>query len=123
MEYLRDEDVDVLPQDATAFDREKNKIRKILLGNCKLMDPKMEKNAAYEITPAVSKNAINFNHATYRKMTNSLSAITLREMSIVVRNLSLSLHLITPSKIPYSRVSLHLEASDNGWRVYGNSNL
>lgn len=53
LEYLRDEDVDALPKEASAFEREKNKVRKILLGNCKLMDSKMEKNAAYEITPAV----------------------------------------------------------------------
>ena len=57
---MRDEDAEALPQDATPFEREKNKIRKILIGSCKLMDSKMEKNAAYEITPAVSFN-INFN--------------------------------------------------------------
>ena len=51
---MRDEDAEALPQDATPFEREKNKIRKILIGSCKLMDSKLEKNAAYEITPAVS---------------------------------------------------------------------
>ena len=53
LEYLRDEDIDPLDDKLTAFDKEKNRIRKICIGNCKMMDPKMEKNGAYEITPAV----------------------------------------------------------------------
>jgi len=53
LEYLRDEDVEALGPDASTYERDKNKIRKILIGNCRMMDNKMEKNAAYEITPAV----------------------------------------------------------------------
>ena len=72
LEYLRDEDIDGLGQDASTYEREKNKIRKILIGNCRMMDNKMEKNAAYEITPAVS--LILF-LSIFRKMISSLNAI------------------------------------------------
>lgn len=53
LEYLRDEEVESMGADVSPFEKEKNKIRKILIGSCKLMDPKMEKNGAYEFTPAV----------------------------------------------------------------------
>ncbi len=59
MEYLRDEEVESMGADANAFEKEKNKIRKILIGSCKLNDPKMEKNGAYEFTPAVRMIVIN----------------------------------------------------------------
>ena len=72
LEYLRDEDIDGLGQDASTYEREKNKIRKILIGNCRMMDNKMEKNAAYEITPAVS---IILFLSIFRKMISSLNAI------------------------------------------------
>ena len=72
LEYLRDEDIDGLGQDASTYEREKNKIRKILIGNCRMMDNKMEKNAAYEITPAVSLILIL---NIFRKMISSLNAI------------------------------------------------
>ena len=36
-----------------AFEKEKNKYRKLLLGSCKMMDSKMEKNGVYEFTPSV----------------------------------------------------------------------
>jgi len=38
-------------EDEIDFEKEKNRIRKILLGSCKMNDPKMEKNGTYEITP------------------------------------------------------------------------
>lgn len=53
LEYLRDEDIDMHDDKVTAFEKEKNKFRRICIGSCKLMDTKMEKNGAYEITPAV----------------------------------------------------------------------
>ena len=34
-------------------EREKMRYRKLTVGSCKLLDPKLEKNGAYEITPAV----------------------------------------------------------------------
>lgn len=52
LEYLRDDDIDHHDDKLTAFEREKNRVRKICIGSCKMMDPKMEKNGAYEITPA-----------------------------------------------------------------------
>jgi hypothetical protein len=51
LEYARDEDVEAIIDNA--FEKEKNKVRKILLGSCKMNDPKMEKNGTYEITPPV----------------------------------------------------------------------
>ena len=53
LEYIRDEDIDLHDDKVTAFEREKNRVRKICIGNCRMQDPKMEKNGAYEITPAV----------------------------------------------------------------------
>lgn len=91
--------MDALPKEASAFEREKNKIRKILLGSCKLMDPKMEKNAAYEITPAVSPKCSLY--YSYRKTISSLSAITSRVTSTEDRRLLLSLPSIIQSKIPF----------------------
>ena len=58
--------------DLSAFEREKNKIRKILIGSCKLNDPKMEKNGAYEFTPAVSAPML---FTLCRKTTSSLNVI------------------------------------------------
>lgn len=64
LEFARDEDVEGLHSE-NVFEKEKNRFRKLLIGNCKLMDPKMEKNAAYEFTPGV-RNA-DFN-SIFRKM-------------------------------------------------------
>lgn len=48
LEYSR---MDVSPENVSDEDREKQTVRKLLLGNCKLEDSKMEKNANYELTP------------------------------------------------------------------------
>lgn len=50
LEFLRDEEAESIQDNQ--FERDKNRIRKILVGSCKLMDPKLEKNGAYEITPS-----------------------------------------------------------------------
>ena len=49
MEYTRDDDID--PHSENIFEKEKNRVRKLLLGSCRMMDNKMEKNGAYEVTP------------------------------------------------------------------------
>lgn len=43
--------MDVSPENLSDEEREKQTVRKLLLGNCKLEDSKMEKNANYELTP------------------------------------------------------------------------
>jgi hypothetical protein len=70
LEYYRDEEVEAMGIDVKPFEKEKNKIRKILIGSCKLMDPKLEKNGAFEFTPAVSFFLINL----FRKMISSSNA-------------------------------------------------
>ena len=51
LEYARDDEVDLINDNP--FEKEKNRVRKLLLGSCKLLDTKLEKNGAYEITAAV----------------------------------------------------------------------
>ena len=43
------------------FDREKNRKRRILLGNCRLLDVKLEKPGNYEIPPPYVSSKINKN--------------------------------------------------------------
>jgi len=70
LEFLRDDEVSEAI--GNPFEREKNRVRKLLLGSCKLNDSKMEKNGSYEVTPGVRFiRALNF-----RKMINSSNAIT-----------------------------------------------
>ena len=52
MEYLRDEDA-VKYTDWT-FMAEQDRVRKVLIGNCRLMDNKLEKNANFEFIAKVS---------------------------------------------------------------------
>jgi hypothetical protein len=59
LEFARDEDVEGIVDNM--FEKEKNKFRKILIGSCKLMDAKMEKNGAYEFTPSVSLDNLIMN--------------------------------------------------------------
>jgi hypothetical protein len=54
LEYLRDEDA-LKVQDYPHL-QEQNRVRKILVGNCKLEDVKMEKNGNYEFNAGVSIN-------------------------------------------------------------------
>ena len=55
LEYARDEDVFQLEDE---FEKNKNRVRTIYLGNCKLLDNKLEKAGTFEITgPAVSTNS------------------------------------------------------------------
>ena len=48
LEYSRDEDVVHLDDE---FEKSKNRVRTIYLGNCKLLDNKLEKPGNFEITP------------------------------------------------------------------------
>ena len=48
LEFSRDEDVEGIENE---FEKEKNRVRSILVGNCRLLDAKMEKAGTYEITP------------------------------------------------------------------------
>jgi len=48
LEFSRDEDVEEI---SDAFEKAKNRVRSILIGNCRLMDNKMEKPGNYEINP------------------------------------------------------------------------
>ena len=47
LEFSRDEDVKELTDE---FEAAKNRVREILLGNCRMLDNKMEKAGNYEIT-------------------------------------------------------------------------
>lgn len=52
LEFIRSD----TPDDLTEEEREKMYVRKVVLGSCKLLDPKLEKNGAYEIVaPAGEK--------------------------------------------------------------------
>ena len=46
MEYLRDEEA--VKYNEWAFMAEQDRVRKVLIGNCRLMDNKLEKNANFE---------------------------------------------------------------------------
>lgn len=48
LEFARDQDVKGIEYD---IDREKNRKRRICIGNCRLLDVKLEKPGNYEITP------------------------------------------------------------------------
>lgn len=52
LEYLRDDDA--IKQTENPFLAEQNRVRKVLIGNCRLMDIKMEKGGNFEMTPKVS---------------------------------------------------------------------
>ena len=57
--FSRDEDV-IQIDDKDEFEKVKNRCRQILLGNCRLLDNKLEKPGNFEITPpAVSTIYIN----------------------------------------------------------------
>ena len=53
LDFARDEEVVGIENE---FEASKNRKRSIMIGNCRLMDPKLEKAGTYEINPpAVSK--------------------------------------------------------------------
>ena len=47
LEYLRDEDAKQY-EESNPFLFEQDRLRQIVIGNCRLLDPKLEKNGAYE---------------------------------------------------------------------------
>ena len=53
LEFARDEEVVGIENE---FEAMKNRKRSIMLGNCRLLDPKLEKPGTYEINPPVSYN-------------------------------------------------------------------
>ena len=52
MEYLRDEEA--VKYTEWEFMAEQDRVRKVLIGNCRLMDNKLEKNMNYEFVAKVS---------------------------------------------------------------------
>ena len=53
LEYLRDEDAKQY-EESNPFLFEQDRIRQVVIGNCRLIDVKLEKNGAYEFVPKVS---------------------------------------------------------------------
>ena len=51
MEFAREEDATVMGDNL--FEKEKTKFRRLVLGSCKLLDNKLEKNGTYEFIPGV----------------------------------------------------------------------
>ena len=49
LEFTRDEDIN--NETMTEFEQQKNRVRSLLIGNCRLMDIKLEKAGNYEINP------------------------------------------------------------------------
>jgi len=56
LEFSRDEDVEAMSPETDEFERTKNRVRSILIGNCKLLDSKLEKAGTYEINPPAVSN-------------------------------------------------------------------
>ena len=48
LQFSRDEDVETIEHE---FEKSKNRVRQILIGNCRLMDNKLEKAGTYELNP------------------------------------------------------------------------
>jgi hypothetical protein len=48
LEFARDEDISF---NDTPYEKEKIKFRRLVIGSCKLLDNKLEKNGQYEIAP------------------------------------------------------------------------
>ena len=53
LEFSRDEDVEGV---ADEFEKAKNRTRSILIGNCRLIDNKLEKAGSYEVNPPAVSN-------------------------------------------------------------------
>ena len=53
LEYLRDEDAKE-HEESHPFLAEQSRVRSIVIGNCRMLDPKLEKNGAYEFVQKVS---------------------------------------------------------------------
>lgn len=53
LEYLRDEDAKQY-EESNPFLFEQDRVRQIVIGNCRLMDVKLEKNGAFEFIQKVS---------------------------------------------------------------------
>ena len=107
------------------FMREQDRVRKLLIGNCRLMDVKNEKNGNYELAPKVSTNGYaSIFHSYYtvdRKRTNTSSAMCLKARSTEVKSRSLS-SLSSHLKSTHCFKTLALsKESDNGWRVSGSA--
>ena len=50
LEFSRDEDVEYIPE-SNEFEKKKNRERSLIVGNCRLLDVKLEKAGNYEINP------------------------------------------------------------------------
>ena len=60
LEFMRDEDA--IKFNDYPFKAEQNRVRKVTVANCRLMDIKMEKNGNYEFVPKVSSFLSIFYH-------------------------------------------------------------
>ena len=54
LEYLRDEDAKQY-EESNPFLFEQDRVRQIVIGNCRLLDVKLEKNGAYEFVQKVGR--------------------------------------------------------------------
>ena len=61
MDYLRDEEA--VKYNEWAFMAEQDRVRKVLIGNCRLMDNKLEKNANFEFVAKVSWTLLLYSNA------------------------------------------------------------
>ena len=61
MDYLRDEEA--VKYNEWAFMAEQDRVRKVLIGNCRLMDNKLEKNANFEFVAKVSWTLLIYSNA------------------------------------------------------------
>jgi hypothetical protein len=76
LEFAREEEVTGESQ----YEKEKTKFRRLVLGSCKLLDAKLEKNGTFEFTPGVSFSLWLTISNYIRKMRLTLSAIILRAL-------------------------------------------
>ena len=85
--FARDEDI-INIDDSDEFEKSKNRKRQILLGNCRLLDQKLEKPGNFEITApqGVSKFKLILIFIICRFLTSILSAITLKAQSLEGKN-------------------------------------
>lgn len=50
LEFAREEEASLTE---SPYEKEKSKVRRLIIGSCKMMDNKLEKNGTFEFTPGV----------------------------------------------------------------------
>ena len=117
LEFAREEEV-VGYGDNQQYEKEKTKIRRLVIGSCKLLDNKLEKAGTYEFIPGVSL-ILNNDLFNYRKMRSTSNATTSRETWGLVKNSWLNSLSTTLSPTHCSKTSLPSRVSVNGWKAPG----